>query len=142
MIARRILHGTHAGLIGGLAFGAFLGTLGMLPMIGELVGDPSALTGLVVHMANSALIGAGFGFLLGGLATEADASLNYGLLYGGAWWLLGPLTLMPILLGHGLGANWNLVAAGKMLPSLLGHLTYGAILGISYGQLQGQRFLR
>jgi len=52
------------------------------------------------------------------------------------WWVLGPLTLMPLFMGMGLGVNWNLVAATKMLPSLMGHLIFGGILGIVYVWLQ------
>jgi len=33
----------------------------------------------------------------------------------------------------GLGVNWNAAAAAQMLPSLMGHLIYGAILGLTYG---------
>lgn len=36
---------------------------------------------------------------------------------------------MPLFLGMGLGVNWNVDAAVTMLPSLAGHMMYGAILG-------------
>jgi hypothetical protein len=39
---------------------------------------------------------------------------------------------MPLFMGMGLGVNWNATAAVTMLPSLMGHLLYGAILGTSY----------
>ena len=64
--------------------------------------------------------------------------MGYGLTYGAAWWLLGPLTLMPLLMGMGLGVNWNATAASQMLPSLFGHLLYGAILGFSYAWLRSR----
>ena len=38
--------------------------------------------------------------------------------------LFGPLTLFPLLLGH--PATWTVQAAGLQLPSLVGHLIYGA----------------
>ena len=53
------------------------------------------------------------------------------------WWLLGPLTLMPLFMGMGFGVNWNPGAATEMLPSLVGHLVYGAILGGLYARLRG-----
>ncbi len=139
MNARRILHGVYGGLAGGLVFGVMMGFQGMLPMIGKMVGLPSAGAGFAVHMLNSAIIGAGFAVVLGGRVagvTGLKGGLHYGLLYGGAWWLLGPLTLMPLFLGMGLGVNWNLTAAGNMLPSLVGHLIYGAILGLDFAWLQ------
>ena len=117
-------------------FGAMMGMMGMLPMVGSLVGQPSAGIGFIVHMINSAIIGAGFALVLGSLASRIGSGLRWGLLYGGAWWLLGPLTLMPLFMGIGLGVNWNLQAAAKMMPSLVGHLVFGAILGVTYGALE------
>ena len=134
-----IKQGLSGGLAGGLVFGAMMGMMGMLPMVGQLVGQPSAGVGFLVHLANSALIGAGFALVLGRLATGIRSGLRYGLLYGGAWWLLGPLTLMPLFLGMGLGVNWSLTAAVTMLPSLVGHLMYGAVLGTSYAWLRDHK---
>ena len=135
MNAKQIIYGIFGGLAGGLVFGAMMGMMGMLPMVGKLVGQPSAGIGFIVHLVNSAIIGAGFAFVLGRLVTSIGSGLRYGLLYGGAWWILGPLTLMPLFLGMGLGVNWNLTAAVNMLPSMMGHLIYGAILGSSYAAL-------
>ena len=132
--------GVFAGLAGGLLFGMMMGMMGMLPMIGKMAGHPSALFGFFVHMVNSAIIGAGFGVLLGGDIRRLVNGLTRGLAYGGIWWLLGPLTLMPLFMGMGLGVNWSLVAAGNMLPSLAGHLVYGAILGTSYAFLKHHAF--
>lgn len=133
---RDIKFGAYGGLAGGVVFGVMMGMMGMLPMIGKMAGHPSAVTGFVVHLAISALIGASFALLFGRLIKSIGGGLGYGLAYGGAWWLLGPLTLMPLLMGMGLGVNWNAVAASKMLPSLVGHLIYGAILGASYAWLR------
>ena len=135
MNVKQIKYGIYGGLAGGLVFGAMMGMMGMLPMVGKLVGQPSAGIGFIVHMVNSAIIGVGFAFVLGRLVTSVGSGLGYGLLYGGAWWLLGPLTLMPLFLGMGLGVNWNLTAAANMLPSLMGHLIFGAILGVGYAAL-------
>ncbi len=140
MNLRNIRLGIYGGLAGGVVFGAMMGMTGMLPMIGKMAGHPSAAYGFLVHMVNSAIIGAGFGVLLGrGIGRLVDG-LTRGLAYGGIWWLLGPLTLMPLFMGMGLGVNWNLVAAGNMLPSLVGHLVYGAILGTSYAFLRHRAF--
>ena len=132
MNARTITLGVYGGLAGGVVFGAMMGMMGMLPMIGKMVGHPSAITGFLVHLVNSAIIGAGFAVVFGRSVSGIVGGLNTGLLYGGFWWLLGPLTLMPLLMGMGLGVNWNVAAAVTMLPSLMGHLVYSAILGTSY----------
>ena len=135
MNTRNIKLGAYGGLAGGVVFGAMMGMMGMLPMIGKMVGHPSAVTGFLAHLVISALIGASFVVLFHDFIRGASGGLGYGLVYGGAWWFLGPLTLMPLMMGMGLGVNWNAAAASQMLPSLVGHLIYGAILGLSYGWL-------
>ncbi len=138
MNTRNIKLGAYGGLAGGVVFGAMMGMMGMLPMIGKMVGHPSAVTGFLAHLVLSALIGASFVVIFHGFIRGASGGLGYGLVYGGAWWLLGPLTLMPLMMGMGLGVNWNAAAASQMLPSLVGHLIYGAILGLSYALLQSR----
>ena len=136
MNRKQIIHGVIGGLAGGLIFGIMMGMTGMLPMIGKMVGHPSATVGFVVHMINSAIIGAAFGLVLGRFSLRIGSSAGLGMAYGGLWWLLGPLTLMPLFLGMGFGVNWSLAAALKMLPSLLGHAIYGVGLGMVYGLLE------
>jgi len=131
-----VRNGILGGLAGGLVFGAMLGMMGMLPMIGKMVGQPSAVVGFIVHLVNSAIIGIGFSLTLGKCTANIGGGLGLGFLYGAIWWVLGPLTFMPLFLGMGLGVNWNLVAATKMLPSLIGHLVYGGILGVVYVSLE------
>lgn len=138
MNLRNLKLGAYGGLLGGVVFGAMMGMMGMLPMIGKMVGQPSAAAGFIVHLVNSAIIGAGFAVVFGRSASGFGSGLTAGLLYGGVWWLLGPLTLMPLFMGMGLGVNWNAAAATAMLPSLMGHLLYGAILGVSYYRLRRQ----
>ena len=136
MNAKILKWGVYGGLAGGVVFGAIMGVMGMLPMIGQMVGQPSAAAGAVVHLANSAIIGAGFAVVLGRFVSGIGSGLTVGLLYGGAWWFLGPLTLMPLFMGMGLGVNWTAAAATAMLPSLGGHLIYGTILGVAYAWLR------
>jgi len=136
MNARDIRLGIYGGLIGGLLFGALMAKMGMLPMIGKMVGFPSAGVGFLVHMGNSAIIGAAFAILFSRSIRGIASGLGYGLAYGGSWWVLGPLTLMPLFLGMGLGVNWNGAAAVQMLPSLVGHLVFGAALGLTYARFR------
>jgi hypothetical protein len=42
------------------------------------------------------------------------------------------------MMGMGFAVNWNATAAVQMLPSLFGHLIYGAILGVTCGTLARQ----
>ncbi len=136
MNPRNISLGVYSGLAGGVVFGAMMGAMGMLPMIGKMVGNPTAVAGLLVHLINSAVIGAGFAVVFGRSVNGMGSGVSQGLVYGGFWWFLGPLTLMPLFMGMGLGVNWNAAAAVTMMPSLVGHLVYGAILGASFAWLR------
>ncbi len=138
MNVRNIKYGVYGGLAGGVVFGAMMATMGMLPMIGKMVGHPSAITGFLVHLVISALIGASFATIFRRFVDGIGSGLSYGLVYGGSWWFLGPLTLMPFMMGMGLGVNWNAAAASKMLPSLIGHFIFGAVLGLSYAWLRNR----
>ncbi len=139
MNRKRIQTGIVGGLAGGIVFGMLMAMMGILPMIGQMVGRPSAVVGFLVHMAISAAIGASFAVLFGGRIHRLASGAAFGLFYGGFWWLLGPLTLMPLFMGMGLGVNWKIEAAAQMLPSLMGHMIYGLILGLSYAWLSARR---
>ena len=128
-----IKHGVYGGLVGGVVFGAMMAAMGMLPMIGNMVGIPSPWVGFFVHLMISAAIGGSFAVLLD--ASGLRGGLGTGLAYGLAWWILGPLTLMPLFMGMGLGVNWNVAAMEQAMPSLVGHLIFGGILGVTHAWL-------
>jgi hypothetical protein len=71
-----------------------------------------------------------YGLLFAHESPDAGSSLAWGMLYGLAWWFLGPLTLMPVLLGH--APAWSMQAADLLLPSLLGYVIYGAATGLVF----------
>ena len=129
-LVQRITGGVVGGLAGGLVFGALMGAMGMLPMIAGLVGSGSAVVGFVVHMVISAAIGAGFGLALGSLSGTFGAGARLGLAYGAVWWVLGPLVIMPLLMG--MGPQFGAALTGPMLMSLMGHLLYGVVTGVVY----------
>jgi hypothetical protein len=135
MKARGIWSGVIGGLAGGVVFGMMMAMMGELPMIGRMVGHPSALAGFAVHMMISAGIGASFAVLFGRVVKAARNGLLAGMSYGGAWWVLGPLILMPGMMGMGFGANLNVAAATAALPSLMGHLVFGVVLGLVHARL-------
>ena len=127
--------GIVGGLAGGVVFGLLMAVWGMLPMVAKLVGSSSPAVGFLVHLGISAVIGAGYGLLVSDRVARPGPTLAAGLSYGVLWWVLGPLTLMPLLLGMGLGVHWNLGAAQQMLPSLYGHLLYGLALAVTYREV-------
>ncbi|MEO5925815.1 MAG: hypothetical protein ABIR70_18500 [Bryobacteraceae bacterium] len=133
MKLENLKYGVAGGLAGGMVFGAMMGMMGMLPMIGQMVGVPSAGVGFLVHLMISALIGATFSVLFGQQVVSRTGGLGYGLMYGAIWWILGPLTLMPLMMG--MGVTWSIAAATQAMPSLMGHLIYGGILGWTFARL-------
>ncbi len=126
--------GAAASLAGGLLFSLVMVTTGVLPQIANLVGGSSPVLGFVVHMGISTLIGMSYGLLFAYEAPDAGSSVVWGMLYGLVWWFVGHLTLLPILLGESF--TWTTEAASAGLPSLIGHLIYGAALALVFRLLE------
>ncbi len=136
----KLTAGIIAGLIGGLVFGMMMqmmktpdGKMPMMGMVAMVVGSKSLVVGWLYHLFNSAVIGALFGWLLGGRVHGYGSGLGLGALYGIFWWVLGGLVLMPLLLGMPVFAP--LTMAGMMpvaMGSLIGHLIFGLILGAAF----------
>ncbi len=134
---RSVGWGAAASLLGGLLFSLVMVVTGILPQVAGLVGGSSPALGFVVHMGISTFVGMSYGVLFRHEAPDAASSIAWGMLYGLAWWFLGPLTLMPILLGGSL--TWTLEAAGTALPFLVGHLLYGAATAAVFLALERRR---
>ena len=131
-----VTHGVYGGLAGGVVFGVLMAMMGMLPLIGNMVGIPSVWVGFLVHLVISATIGGSFAVLLS--ASGLRGGVGSGLAYGVTWWILGPLTVMPLFMRMGLGINWNVASMSAAMPSLVGHLIFGAILGLTYRWLENR----
>lgn len=125
-MGRKISAGVIGGIAGGLVFGALMAMMGMLPMIAMMVGSTSAVVGFVVHLVISILIGLGLTILLGSALLSYGRGAILGLLYGGLWWVLGPLLIMPMMMGMPV-----FVVDAAALWSLMGHLIYGLVLGLT-----------
>ena len=129
MRARNILIGAYAGLTGGVVSGSLMGINNTLQMFGQTTLTRSTGFDFVIHMAISIAIGVSFVALFPRGLRSLSGGLARGTAYGGLWWFLGPLTLLPLLLGSPVGANWYPDVMVRLLPSLGGHLVYGAVLG-------------
>jgi hypothetical protein len=129
-----------AGLIAGVVFGIMMhvmtaptpdgGRMPVIAMVGQIVGSPTVPAGWLYHLFNSGVIGATFGWLFARRVHGYGSGVAWGAAYGFAWWILGGLVLMPVLLGMPAFAplmmpEMQMVAIG----SLVGHLIYGLILG-------------
>src|SRR5215208_2404635 len=142
---QRLVAGIIGGVVGGLAFGALMAMMGMLPMVASIVGSKSAVVGFVYHMFNSVVIGALFGLILGSFSRTYGQGVVFGLLYGVVWWVLGPMILMPLLLGmgsEGIASQFGAAFSTPMLMSLVGHLIYGLLTGLVYVAYATSRSLR
>lgn len=134
------------GLTAGVVFGAMMhmmtapapdgSRMPVIAMVGQIVGSPTLGAGWLYHLFNSAVIGAVFGWVLGGRVHNYTSGFAWGATYGFAWWVLGGLILMPVFLGMPPFAplmvpEMTLVAIG----SLIGHLVYGLVLGGTFARL-------
>jgi hypothetical protein len=126
-MSNKIIGGIVGGIAGGIVFGLMMALMGMMPMIAGLVGSQSAAVGWIVHLAISMFIGATFALLFGDRSTAYATGLLWGLGYGVIWWVLGPLVIMPALMGMPL-----FMFNSMTLMSLVGHLIYGAVTGLVY----------
>jgi len=122
--------GAAASLAGGLLFSLVMVATGVLPQVANLVGGSSPVLGFVVHMGISTLIGMSYGVLFVHEAPDFGSGIAWGLTYGLAWWFVGNLTLLPILLGRPF--VWTTEVASAGLPSLVGHLIYGAATACAF----------
>ena len=133
---RTMGHGVLAGIVGGLVFTGVMVQTGALSTVASLIGESSSVTGFFVHLAIAILVGASYGLLFRGQSYDAGSALGWGASYGFIWWIIGPLTLMPAFLGT--TPQWTATAAAQVFPNLIGHLGYGAGLGVTLYLLEAR----
>jgi hypothetical protein len=78
----------------------------------------------------SAAIGMTYGLLFRNEASSLGLGVAWGWLFGLIWWFVGPMTLLPLLLTG--VCDWSTDAASALLPSLMGHLIYGATTALAF----------
>ena len=119
--------GVYAGLFGGSVFGVMMAIAGMYPMISMMIGMENAIVGFVIHLIISAIIGAILALALDNMVMQGPGmSLGVGAVYGIVWWILGPLLIMPAVLGM------PLFAVEAQTGSLFGHVIFGITMGVTY----------
>lgn len=124
--SRELVAGVVGGLAGGLVFGVMMAMMGVLPTIASMVGSTSAGVGFTIHLLISVIIGLGLTLVLPKvLGRTFGRGIVVGLAYGALWWVLGPLLIMPMMMGMPV----FMIGVGSMM-SLLGHLVYGVILAV------------
>ena len=130
----RVLQSLGWGLLAGFAGGAVSSPImlqtGVLSKVVGLDTRLSTLHGLLVHLLVSSLIGMTFGLLFRNESSSLGAGVAWGWLFGLIWWYLGPLTLLPLMLTG--VCDWSTDAASALLPSLIGHLLFGAVTALVF----------
>jgi hypothetical protein len=128
--SKLVIGGIVGGIAGGIVFGMLMAMMGMLPVIASMAGSDSPIVGFGIHMLISAFIGATFGLIFGPMSRTFQMGLVWGLVYGAVWWVLGPLMIMPTMMGMGL--QFGAAFTTTNLMSLMGHLIYGAVTGLVF----------
>ncbi len=130
----RAFNGAIAGIAGGIPFGIMMTLMGNMRQVAALAGSESPVFGWLMHLTISAIIGLIYSILVHRLDLGRGGHLLAATVYGAIWWLLGPMTLMPLMMGMPLG--WSAGSAAAMMPSLIGHLTFGVLLGWFFERLR------
>jgi uncharacterized membrane protein YagU involved in acid resistance len=136
---RSLRWGAFAGLVGGLAASPILVATGVLSSVVGVDTHLSGFSGFIVHMLVSALIGMTYGLLFRHEASSLGLGVMWGWVFGLIWWYIGPMTLLPILLTG--ECDWRASAASALLPSLTGHLIFGATTALVFLLLE-RRYTR
>jgi uncharacterized membrane protein YagU involved in acid resistance len=121
---RSIQWGAVAGLVGGLVSSPIMLATGVLGNVAGIDTGVSNFWGFWLNLLIGALVGMTYGLLFRNEAPNFGLGVSWGWLFGMIWWYLGPLTLLPLMITG--ECDWRAETASALLPSLLGHLVYGA----------------
>ena len=133
---RAIGRGALAGIVGGLLFTYVMVEIGALDNVGNILRVESEFAGIVVHFAIAVIWGATYGLLFRRQTYDRGSAIGWGLSYGVVVWVVGPNTLLPILLGG--TPDWTAENAAALTASLVGHLAYGAALGLTFHHFEAR----
>lgn len=131
---RSLEWGGMAGFLGGILSSPLMIAAGVLPDVAGTGIHLSALVGLLVHLLVSTCIGMCFGVLFRDEGSNLVMASAWGWVFGLIWWYAGPLTLLPLVLTGEI--DWRISAVSVQLPSLFGHLIYGAATGFVFYLLE------
>ncbi len=129
-LLRSLQWGATAGLAGGLVSGPIMLATGVLGKVAGVDTGISATWGLFLNLLIGALVGMTYGLLFRNEAPNLGLGIAWGWLFGMIWWYLGPMTLLPLMLTG--ECDWRVETASMLLPSLLGHMIYGAVTAFTF----------
>ena len=143
---RSIEAGGTAGLVGGIVSGLLLQLAHMttpdgvrapaMRLVAGAVHTASVPLAWLAYLVYAALIGAAFGWLLARQRVGGGSGVVWGALYGGFWWIVSGLVVIPLL--HAVGpltpGAVDLVRPAAM-PWFAAMLVDGAVLGGVYAMI-------
>src|SRR5215472_2808362 len=127
---RAIVAGGLAGTLAGFVFGQWVSSGNYFPLLAGYGELSSRMGTVVLHFAVALVIGATFGILFQKDVRGYGSSMAWGLAYGIFWWFLGPLTLSHV--AARLPLDWSAEQGTNLFGSLVGHILYGLLLGVTY----------
>lgn len=133
---RASAYGALAGLVGGCVYTLVLLAVNGLPQIAQITGSRAPAAGLLIHLVIAQIIGVAYAVAFRRSSFDTASGIGWGLSYGFFWWVLGSLTLLPVLTGA--TPNWDPAALAAAFPELVGHLAYGAALGAVHYRLEAR----
>jgi hypothetical protein len=129
--------GAVAGLAGGLIALPLMIQTGVITKLAGLEGGMPLALGVLLHLVASTVIGASYGFLFLGEATDGVSCSLWGCVLGMIAWYVGPVTLLPLLrTGQ---CDWRPEAAAALLPLLVSHLLFGVITANVFSAFERSR---
>jgi hypothetical protein len=126
--------GALASIGGGIALDLVLVASHSMPRALWSTGGGSPVLGILASLTLSTVLGMSYGVLFHREAPSFGAAVVWGLLFGLIRWYVDPLTLEPVLLRGTF--DWSAGAASRLLPSLVGHLSFGAVTAWSFLALE------
>ncbi len=120
--------GALAGIFAGLATG--LAILSHGPRDAGLFPLGSSAGSLAAHVAAAPFLGAAFGATFRFQPQSYAATIAPAALGGLLWWILGPLSLVPLI--RGTDPTWSSSAAAATFPSLIDSLLFGGLAGLAF----------
>lgn len=118
-----------ASSVAGVVLGLFMQMRGMILTISSMAGSESMVIGWSMHMMISWIFGLGFG----AMTLLSKRYYVVGALHGVIIWVMGPLLIMPMMMG--MGSMLGEMFAGAQLMSLVTHLGFSLILAAVFSRL-------
>lgn len=133
-LVARIGAGVVGGLAGGVVLGAVLLLMGEMSDIGKLVGSGTTRGAWLVLGTICIVAGGLFGALFGTwISRQLLSAIGIGLLYGGIWWALLPLSLVPLRTGG------KLFDIDGSLIDLAAYAAFGIVTAVIYAMAGPRR---